>query len=227
MEERTRKSKNIWKSQPPVRLPATYATPEHTASIFSAAMAPIKVLITGGTGFLGSEIVKALVETRLFSVTAIDINPPSLGTSTFADVRYVRANILQREELEKVFSEARPDVVIHTVGVYPLGAARYSRKGEEVVFQINVEGTRNVVRASKACGARALCYTSSVTVVLDELEEEFRNVDERWTTGKATTSYGISKASRNLFLQCVLRVPSLFSMICPVSRGTACCTSIL
>jgi sterol-4alpha-carboxylate 3-dehydrogenase (decarboxylating) len=53
-------------------------------------MAPIKVLVTGGTGFLGSEIVKALIETRLFSITAIDINPPALGTSTFADVRYVR-----------------------------------------------------------------------------------------------------------------------------------------
>jgi sterol-4alpha-carboxylate 3-dehydrogenase (decarboxylating) len=172
-------------------------------------MAPIKVLVTGGTGFLGSEIVKALVEARIFSVTAIDINPPSLGTSTFTDVRYVRANILQFEELQKVFQEARPNVVIHTVGVYPLGAARYSMKGKETVFEINVEGTRNVIEASKECGARALCYTSSVTVVLDELEADFKNVDERWPTGGATTSYGQSKVRRVFSVSHIITLPLL------------------
>jgi sterol-4alpha-carboxylate 3-dehydrogenase (decarboxylating) len=171
-------------------------------------MAPTKVLITGGTGFLGSEIVSALVTTRLYSITAIDINPPSLGTSTFADVRYVRANVLQPLDLQNVFDEARPDVVIHTVGVSPVGPARYNMKGKEAVFEINIEGTRNVVEASRACGAKALCYTSSVTVVLDELDKEFRNVDERWETGRATTVYGQSKVCRlyldHLLLSCHL-----------------------
>jgi nucleoside-diphosphate-sugar epimerase len=126
------------------------------------------------------------------------------------------ANILQPEELQKVFIESRPDVVIHAVGVYPLGAARYSMKGQEAVFQVNVEGTRNVVAASKECGARALCYTSSVTVVLDELDEEFRNVNESWLTGRATTSYGISKASMNSFVNIFsLRVgPPFYGLPC-------------
>lgn len=66
-------------------------------------------------------------------------------------------------------------------------------KGQEAVFQVNVEGTRNVVDAAKECGARGLVYTSSVTVVFDELSGDFRNVDERWPTGRAGTSYGISK----------------------------------
>jgi len=162
-------------------------------------MVLIKALVTGGTGFLGSEIVKALKETGQFSITAIDINPPSLGTSTFADVRYVRANILQPEELQKVVQNVRPDVVIHTVGVFPLGAARYSMKGKEAVFEVNVEGTRNVINASKICGVKALVYTSSVTVVFDELGREFVNVDERWPTGRATTSYGQSKVRRPEF----------------------------
>lgn len=157
-------------------------------------MSQINVLVTGGCGFLGTSIVARLLETKRFAVTAIDINPPSLGSTTFTqDVRYVRANILDPEALQKVFNEAQPAIVVHTVGVYPLGAKRYSTKGKEAVFKVNVEGTRNVLTAAKECGAKGLVYTSSVTVVFDELAADFKNVDESWPTGRAGTSYGMSK----------------------------------
>lgn len=68
-------------------------------------------------------------------------------------------------------------------------------QGRDAVFAVNVEGTRNVVDAARGCGARGLVYTSSVTVVFDELEGDFRNVDERWPTGRAGTVYGMSKVS--------------------------------
>ncbi|KAF2644272.1 C-3 sterol dehydrogenase/C-4 decarboxylase-like protein [Massarina eburnea CBS 473.64] len=162
-------------------------------------MAPIKVLVTGGTGFVGTAIIKAflsLPNPSQYAITALDINPPSPGTQSFSQVRYVRGNVLQREDLKKVFEEARPHVVVHTVGVYHTGPERYSLKGKgwETVFEVNVEGTRNVVDMSKEAGVRALVYTSSVTVLLDELDEDFRNADETWPTGRATTSYGRSKA---------------------------------
>jgi dTDP-4-dehydrorhamnose reductase len=157
-------------------------------------MDPIRVLVTGGCGFLGTSIISALLPTKRYAITAIDINPPSLGSTTFtADVRYVRCDVLDSPSLSKVFAEARPAIVIHTVGVYPLGAKRYSMKGKEAVFKVNVEGTRNVLEASRGCGAKSLVYTSSVTVVLDKLDQDFRNVDERWPAGDVDTSYGLSK----------------------------------
>ncbi|KAH9878338.1 hypothetical protein IAQ61_001609 [Plenodomus lingam] len=157
-------------------------------------MESIPVLVTGGCGFLGTSIVSQLLGTKRFAITVIDINPPSLGSATFtASVRYVRANILDKEALQKVFNEARPSIVVHTAGLCPVGSARYSMKGKETVFKVNVEGTRNVVSAAKECGAKGLVYTSSSTVVFDELEADFRNVDEGWPTGRAKTSYGISK----------------------------------
>ncbi|KAF2630736.1 3-beta hydroxysteroid dehydrogenase/isomerase [Macroventuria anomochaeta] len=161
-----------------------------------------RILVTGGCGFLGTEIVSALLATKRYDITTIDINPPALGTSTFTQsVRYVRANILDRDALQKVFDEAKPAMVVHTVGVYRLGTARYSMKNKEGEFTVNVEGTRNVLDASKECGAKGLVYTSSVTVVLDELGKDFRNVDEQWPTGRAKTSYGQSKTiAENLVL---------------------------
>ncbi|KAH8731511.1 C-3 sterol dehydrogenase/C-4 decarboxylase-like protein [Phaeosphaeriaceae sp. PMI808] len=183
-------------------------------------MEQTNIVVTGGCGFLGTEIVSALLKTKRFAITAIDISPPALGSNTFpTEVRYVRANILDQEALQKVFEEARPAIVIHTVGMYPLGAARYSMWGKDVVHQVNVEGTRNVLRAAKESGAKGLVYTSSVTVVLDELNKDFKNVDESWPTGKADTSYGMSKAiaeelvlSANThdFVTCALRSAPIF-----------------
>ncbi|KAL6709618.1 hypothetical protein ACN47E_001046 [Coniothyrium glycines] len=179
-----------------------------------------RILVTGGCGFLGTSIVSRLLETNSYAITAIDINPPPPGTTTFASsVRYMRANVLDVDALQKVFNQTRPAIVVHTVGVYPLGAKRYSMDGREAVFRVNVEGTRNVLRASRECGAKGLVYTSSVTVLFDELDQDFRNVDERWTTGRATTSYGLSKtmaedlvlaANTHDFVTCTLRSAPIF-----------------
>jgi sterol-4alpha-carboxylate 3-dehydrogenase (decarboxylating) len=159
-------------------------------------MEPIRILVTGGCGFLGTAIVSALLRTRRYAITVIDVNPPSLGSTTFTNsVRYVRCDVLDPSSLYSVFSEARPAVVIHTVAVFPLGTKRYSMTSRGTIFRINIEGTRNVVEASKECGTKVFVYTSSVTVVLDELDRDFRNVDERWSTGSVHTSYGQSKVT--------------------------------
>ncbi|KAK7180611.1 3-beta hydroxysteroid dehydrogenase/isomerase [Paraphaeosphaeria sporulosa] len=211
-------------------------------------MAPTTVLVTGGTGFLGSEIVQALVEAKNFAVTALDINPPSLGTVSYPSVTYVRCDIMDLERLREVFKETRPTVVtilegpafvepmliwlaykLHTVAVNLLGESRYSTQGRDTLFSINVDGTKNAVQVSQECGVKAFVYTSSVTVLLDQLEENFRNADETWSTGRATTLYGQSKTmaegivlSSNTpgFRTCALRVAPIFGPRDPVTIPT-------
>ncbi|EOA81071.1 hypothetical protein ACJQWK_09614 [Exserohilum turcicum] len=181
------------------------------------------VLVTGGCGFVGTAVVSALLDTKRYSVTAVDINPPSLGSpnfsSTHTNVRYVRCDVLDPAALSSVFSETRPVAVIHTVGMYHLGTKRYSMEGRDAVFEVNVQGTRNVLQASKECGVESFVYTSSTTVVLDDLNRDFRNVDEKWPKHCVDTSYGLSKAlsedlvltsSTPTFLTCALRPPPIF-----------------
>ncbi|KAH7401769.1 C-3 sterol dehydrogenase/C-4 decarboxylase-like protein [Phaeosphaeria sp. MPI-PUGE-AT-0046c] len=183
-------------------------------------MDPINVLVTGGCGFLGTSIVSLLLATKRFSITAVDITPPPPGTSTFtSSVRYVRANILDLDALQKVFHEAKPAIVIHTVGVSPIGPPRYSMRTAPTVFKVNVDGTRNVLTAAQASGAKGLVYTSSVTVIFDQFSKDFKNVDETWPTGYADTAYGQSKAlaetlvlsaSSPTFATCALRSAPIF-----------------
>ncbi|KAL5122019.1 hypothetical protein ACEQ8H_000235 [Pleosporales sp. CAS-2024a] len=191
-------------------------------------MSQTNILVTGGCGLVGTSLISALLSTQRFSITALDINPPALGTSTYASrVRYVRASVLDGPQLAQVFAAAQPAVVVHTVGVYPLGPARYAtatakaRRDRDAVFATNVDGTRNVLDAARGCGARALVYTSSVTVVFDDLGRDFRNVDEeQWPSGRGVvTAYGQSKSVAEAvvlaangpgFATCALRSAPIF-----------------
>ncbi|KEF63103.1 uncharacterized protein A1O9_01079 [Exophiala aquamarina CBS 119918] len=59
---------------------------------------------------------------------------------------------------------------------------------------VNVSGTQHVVNAAREYGCRALVYTSSCTVVTDDLNGKFPNIDERWPVSKSSSIYGESKA---------------------------------
>lgn len=160
------------------------------------------ILVTGGCGFLGTSIVSALIDTGRYTITALDIIPPSLGSASFTtntSVRYVRCDILDTTSLTRVFSEARPTAIIHTAAVFFVGSRRYTLKDKDAVFQVNVEGTRNVLNASRESGVKAFVYTSSIAVVVDELDQDFRNVNEEWPTGKAHTVYGQSKVNKSFY----------------------------
>ncbi|CAE7178478.1 C-3 sterol dehydrogenase C-4 decarboxylase family protein [Pyrenophora teres f. teres] len=183
-------------------------------------MEQTNILVTGGCGFIGTSIISALLATKRYNITAIDLNPPSLGSTAFThSVRYVRCDILDVSSLRNVFREARPAIVVHTVGAFILGTKRYSSRGQDFLYRVNVDGTKNVIAASKECGAKGLVYTSSTTVVLDKLDQDFRNVDERWPVGEVDTGYGLSKSiaethtlssSTPSFATCALRPAPTF-----------------
>lgn len=154
----------------------------------------MRVLVTGGSGFLGNACLDAVQKAHPdWTLYNIDIRPPPASQK---NVSFLRADVTSRQKVQDAVLKANPDAVIHTAGWVPNGQNRYSKdkKLRARVFDINVEGARNVVDAAKQTDCRALVHTSSCTVLSDDLQHDYHYMNEDIPTGNAALSYGASKA---------------------------------
>ena len=151
------------------------------------------LLITGGLGFLGSTIVDAVQEQHPeWVLTVLDLTSPNVPKSK---ITYKRGDITNAALVNTIIAEMKPDVIIHSAGIVPELAFRYGREQRDRVFNINVNGTRNVLAAAKNSGVKALVWTGSCTAIIDDFRHQYRNIDERWPTSSHSLIYGESKAS--------------------------------
>lgn len=177
------------------------------------------VLVTGGAGFLGAVIVQKLLERHpQWRIIVLDKSVESENAQSRQLLRY-QADITVPEEVMKVFRATTPDAVIHTAGLIPSLSERYQRRLEKVVFNVNVNGTRNVLHAAKEVHCKAFVYTSSCCAVTDDLSSSFANIDETWPVSPVSSIYGESKvqaeklvldAQRPDFAICILRPSVIF-----------------
>jgi sterol-4alpha-carboxylate 3-dehydrogenase (decarboxylating) len=157
-------------------------------------MSAKRVLVTGGGGFVGGEIIRALITKHPeFELSVLDIQPLSADLLQKADVSFFHADISDAGAVLKAVQAAKPDIVVHSAGIVPTRDGRYSQKNRDATFKINVAGTKNVLDASKQCRVKYFVFTSSITVITDDVDNDYPNVDETTPTGRASLTYGASK----------------------------------
>ncbi|MEO5652569.1 MAG: SDR family oxidoreductase [Marmoricola sp.] len=113
----------------------------------------MKVLVTGGNGFLGTSVVAGLAAAG-HAVTSADLSLPGHPT---ARVDHVVMDVRDAETVTRVFREAAPEVVVHLASIVTPGKGS-SRQLERTV---DVDGTRHVLDACLAQGVRRIVVSSS------------------------------------------------------------------
>ena len=109
----------------------------------------MKILVTGGAGYIGSHTVVEL-QNADYDVVVLDNLSNSSEKSlerveaiTGKKVPFYRADILDREALEEIFSKEKPDAVIHFAGLKAVGES-VAKPWE--YYENNIAGTTTTIK---------------------------------------------------------------------------------
>ena len=115
----------------------------------------MKILITGGAGFLGLHLARFFPQNK-YEVYLLDIAEFDKNEYPIAS-HYLKCDIRNLKLVNKLFNEIKPDFVIHAAAALPLW------KSEEIM-EINVDGTENILKASIKNKVKRVIYISSTAV---------------------------------------------------------------
>ncbi len=119
----------------------------------------MKVLVTGGAGYIGSHTVRELVE-RGYDVVVLDTL--ELGNrASILNIPFYQGSITDKTVLERIFAEEKPEAVIHF--------AAYKAPGESMTqpakyFHTNVDGTVSLLETMQRHDVRHIVFSSSCSI---------------------------------------------------------------
>ena len=135
----------------------------------------MKILVTGGAGFIGSHIVEYLVQ-RGDDVTILDnLNTGKIENLSKVDndINFVNGDIREYKLLERLVNDS--DGVFHEAA---LASVQQSLKMKEKYFDVNVSGTENILKLAKEYGFKVV-YASSSSVYGNPKQIPIRESDSR------------------------------------------------
>jgi UDP-glucose 4-epimerase len=148
----------------------------------------MRTLVTGGAGFIGSNLVDTLLA-RGDEVTVVDDLSTGSRTNLTDGAMLAEVSITDAGGLAEAFATARPEVVFH------LGAqidVRRSVSDPALDVAVNVGGTVNVLEAARAAGARHVVFASTGGAIYGDADEV---PTPETHTARPAAPYGQSKLS--------------------------------
>lgn len=159
----------------------------------------MKILVTGGCGFIGSHVVELLVGEGNF-VTVLD----NLSTGKAENLEEIKdrrgrlnvelCDVRQIHSMREFFDRARPEAVVH-LAAQP--AISTSWKMPYMDAQVNVLGTMNVIHLAQDYRVRKIVFASTSAVYGEKRWGALKESD----TPKPDSPYGLSKATAEGYLR--------------------------
>ena len=151
-----------------------------------------KILVTGGTGFIGSHTCVALINAG-YQVVIMDNLCNSKGEAiariemiTGRHVRFYRTDMRDEEDMRQIFEDNKIDAVIHFAGLKAVGE---SVEKPLEYYENNISGTLSLLRVMREYHCNVIIFSSSATVYGCNNEAPY--VEEMPTS--ATNPYGYTK----------------------------------
>lgn len=171
-----------------------------------------KVLITGAAGFIGFHLAKRLVESghvvigfdNLNDYYDVDLKSSRLEIlKQFKDFHFVPGDISNNDELENIFQEHSPKIVINLAAQ---AGVRYSLQNPQAYIQSNIVGFANILEACRNYHVEHLLYASSSSVYGGNSKVPFSETDP---VEHPVSLYAATKRSNELMADCYSHLYSL------------------
>lgn len=143
----------------------------------------MKILVTGGAGFIGAHVAKKLAERGNDVVIVDDFNnryDPALKEARVkalvpSKVPVIRQDIRDQESLAKLFAESKFDTIIHLAA---WAAVQTSIEQPHIYTAVNVDGTVNLLELARQHDIKHFVFASSSSVYGGRVDTPFRETDD-------------------------------------------------
>ncbi len=155
----------------------------------------MKILVTGGAGFIGSEFVKQAIEKKIETIVVDNLTYAGdlVRLKSVEDkVKFYKADITNREFMEHIFKKERPDVVVHWAAESHVDR---SILDASPFIDTNVKGTQVLLDIAKE-NDNKLFINIATDEVYGELGEEGHFYED--TPLNPNSPYSVSKASADM-----------------------------
>ena len=173
----------------------------------------MKILVTGGAGFIGSHTVVEL-QNAGYDVVVVDNLSNSSEKSlervekiTGKKVPFYKADILDREALNGIFDKEKVDAVIHFAGLKAVGES-VAKPWE--YYENNIAGTLTLIDVMRKHGVKNIIFSSSATVYGDPA---IIPITEECPKGQCTNPYGWTKSMLEQILSDVQKADNEWNVI--------------
>lgn len=167
----------------------------------------MKVVVTGANGFLGSWVVEALSHESNVDVYALVRPTSDLSELSGISYKTLHGDVTDLPSLEKAFEGA--DTVFHLAGVIA-----YKKSQRELMENVNVGGTANVIKACLKNKVRRLVHLSSVTAIGAGFKEsEILNETSSFNLDRLHLGYFDTKRDAEILVQKAVRENGLDAVI--------------
>jgi UDP-glucose 4-epimerase len=154
----------------------------------------VRILITGGAGFIGSHTVDALVAAKSHDLAVLDDLSSGKRERLDPSVRFHHADIRNADEVRLIIDRERPEVLMH------LAAQMDVRKSvAEPTFdaEVNIGGFLNLMEAGRQKGLKRVIFSSTGGAIYGEQEQFPCN---ELHPCRPLSPYGISKLATEAYL---------------------------